>query len=191
MNQNELYHYGVKGMKWKNHKYQKLENGRYVYRTPAEQKLYDARKDFNKADEELNEAARRYNHGSTTLHFTVNNHNTKDERDAIRRENYISQKVGPKAAKRAYEKYHYEQALRKYKKSPMRNMKIAVRVGKARATNAIRHINERQDARKNKRQTNRKNRQFLRNRQYKKADLELGGGVSVTFSEPTIKRKKK
>jgi len=31
MNNNELYHYGVKGMRWKNHKYRGFLNGQYVY----------------------------------------------------------------------------------------------------------------------------------------------------------------
>lgn len=28
---NELYHYGVKGMKWKDHKYKAIKNGEYIY----------------------------------------------------------------------------------------------------------------------------------------------------------------
>lgn len=152
MRQDELYHYGVKGMKWKNHKYQKLENGRYVYRTPAEQRVYQARKDYNREDEQY----RNYK-GMAEI-----------QSDPRNKEHFMDV-ANDHAFMAAYYKKKHEEALKKYKKSPMRNMKIAVRVGKARATNAIRHINERQDARKNKRQTNRKNRQFLRNRQYKKA----------------------
>ena len=31
MRQDELYHYGVKGMKWKDHKYKAVKNGQYIY----------------------------------------------------------------------------------------------------------------------------------------------------------------
>lgn len=33
MGSNELYHYGVKGMKWKDHKYKLVKNGNYIYDT--------------------------------------------------------------------------------------------------------------------------------------------------------------
>lgn len=200
MRQDELYHYGVKGMKWKNHKYVRLVNGEYVYgprAMTAEQRLNESRKYKNETKQQRDEAIDLYEYSLKRERQAKEKYGPYDSRTrewAHATESNLSTYGSASTAANKAE-LAYKNALRKYKKSPMRKMKIAVRVGKARATNAIRHINERQDARKNERQTNRKNRQVIRNRQYKtankKPDLQLSGGVSVTYSEPVIKRKKR
>lgn len=49
---NELYHYGVKGMSWKNHKYKAIKNGEYIYDLPGNNSL-ELRKDEGYGSKEI------------------------------------------------------------------------------------------------------------------------------------------
>ncbi len=46
MNNNELYHYGIKGMRWKDHKYKAIKNGKRIYDIVKYNLGGQARKDY-------------------------------------------------------------------------------------------------------------------------------------------------